>query len=402
MPLRKRVLLKNKKWALALLDCAAEVTIVFRSLLEHLEVKATEDFIQLETAGMRVSTPDKVMLQLEGDIERIIDAIFWDRVKRKVDLMESVNETRVTEFILLGFSYQSETKITLFVLLITVFLVSVSANSLFILVTVADSCLHSPMYFFLCHLSSLDLFYSLVIAPTVLEGLLVHRITILYSRCVIQMYVTLSLGAAECFLLAVMAWDRYVAICSPLHYPQMINSRTCIMFTTATWAGGFLISLPSVVFLPMIHFCGHNVIDHTVCELQAVSRLTCLGTSYSDLSTPLLSLLSLVAPLVLILFTYMKIISTILRMRTAEGRQRTFTTCGSHLIIVILYYSTAMVIYLRPKSSPSTEKDKSLSLFYGLVVPALNPLIYTLRNKEVKEAVKRLYNKGTSCRIYKA
>ncbi|XP_078504523.1 olfactory receptor 226-like [Lissotriton helveticus] len=207
---------------------------------------------------------------------------------------------------------------------------------------------------------------------------------ITFSRCITQVYIGLSLGQAECFLLTVMAWDRYVAICNPFHYHQVMNSRVCVRLAVSTWAGGFLIALSSVVVLPVIHFCGHNIIDHIACEATALLPLICMDGQYSDIATPFFALFVLVIPLSLIIFTYLRILSTILRMPTADRRQRTFTTCGSHLVAVTLFYGTSMGIHLTPKSSVSPETHKSLSVFYGLMVPALHPLIYTLRNQEVK------------------
>ncbi|XP_069461151.1 olfactory receptor 2K2-like [Ambystoma mexicanum] len=309
--------------------------------------------------------------------------------------MENPNETQMTEFILLGFSYYPHTKLVLFAVLLVVYLFTLTANSLFILATVTDARLHSPMYFFLCNLSFLDLCYSSVSGPTVLQGLIRDRLTIIFSQCITQMYIGLSLGETECFLLAVMAWDRYVAICKPLHYQQIVNTSVCIKLAILTWAGGFLIALSSVVFLPVVHFCGHYIIDHIICEVEALSRLTCMDDHYSYISSPALALLSLLMPLLLILFSYVRIISTILRMPTAESRHRTFSTCGSHLVVVALFYGTAMVIYLRPKSSVSSEINKSMTLFYGQVVPSLNPLVYTIRNKTVTRSLKVLYKKAT-------
>ncbi|XP_069461152.1 olfactory receptor 2D2-like [Ambystoma mexicanum] len=312
------------------------------------------------------------------------------------DVMENPNETQVTEFILLGFSYYPHTKLVLFAVLLVVYLFTLTANSLFILATVTDARLHSPMYFFLCNLSFLDLCYSSISGPTILQGLMRDRVTIIYAQCITQMYIGLSLGETECFLLAVMAWDRYVAICIPLHYQQIMTTRACIKLAILTWAGGFLMALSSVVVLPVVHFCGHNIIDHIVCEAEALSRLTCMDVHYSYISSPALALLSLLMPLLLILFTYVRIITTILRMPMTESRHRTFSTCGSHLVLVTLFYGTAMVIYVRPKSRVSSEKHKALALFYGQVVPAFNPLIYTLRNKKVIVSLKNFYNKTIS------
>ncbi|XP_069461167.1 olfactory receptor 2K2-like [Ambystoma mexicanum] len=305
------------------------------------------------------------------------------------------NGTQVVEFILLGFSYPAHIKILLFALLLIVYLVTLIANGLFILATLGESGLHSPMYFFLCNLSVLDLCYSSVSGPTVLGGLLIRSSTITFYGCVTQMYIALSLGQTECFLLAVMAWDRYVAVCNPLRYQQILSGSVCIRVATTTWAAGFLISVTALSIVPVLRFCGHNIVDHLVCELQALSRLPCMSSHFSNSSTPFFALLTLVVPLCLIFFTYVCIIAAILRIPTAESRHRTFATCGSHLLVVVLFYGTAMGIYLRPTLTAPSDKDKLTSLFYGLVVPALNPLIYTLRNKDVTVALKKLYRSST-------
>lgn len=310
--------------------------------------------------------------------------------------MENLNNTPVTEFILLGFSYDPQTKIIVFVGLLFVYLISLTANSLFIIVTLAESRLHSPMYFFLCHLSVVDLSFSSVNSPTVLEGLLTQRITIIYAQCMLQMYISVSLCVTECFLLAVIAWDRYLAICNPLHYQQMMNTRVCVKLAIITWTSGFLFSLQSLTLIPAINQCGRNIVDHIVCESRALSQLTCTNSGFLDVLNPVLSLFALGVPLSFIFFTYTRIICTILRMPAENNRYKTFSTCGSHLTIVSLFYGTIMGIYMMPRSSVSSEKHKPLTAFYGIGVTALNPLIYTLRNKEVMGALKTLHRK-TCC-----
>ncbi|KAJ1159382.1 hypothetical protein NDU88_012049 [Pleurodeles waltl] len=211
------------------------------------------------------------------------------------------------------------------------------------------------------------------------------------------MYLGLSLAQTECFLLAVMAWDRYVAICKPFHYQQIMNNQVCVRIAIMTWAGGFIYSLASLVVLPSTHFCGRNVIDHTFCEPEAISQLVCIESRFL---APALAIVSLVSPLSFILFTYFRVIFTIVRMPTADRKRRAFATCGSHLLVVTLFYGTAMGMYLSPKSSHNSKKGKSMSVFYCLVVPALNPLIYTLRNKDVKGALRRTYNRNNSCQQF--
>ncbi|XP_069461148.1 olfactory receptor 2G3-like [Ambystoma mexicanum] len=319
----------------------------------------------------------------------VLDLCYSSIISRKP--MEAGNKTQVTKFILLGFSYHQQSKTALFALLLIVYLVAQIANSLFILMTLLDAGLHAPMYFFLCNLSVLDLCYASVSGPTSLEGLLVNTTTITYSRCITQMYMALALFETECFFLSVMAWDRYTAICKPLHYHKIMNHRVCIKVAVITWTGGFLYAVSSLIILPLVDFCGHNIIDHTFCEIEAVAHLFCMKFHFIDILFPCVAFVGLVFPLSLILFTYFRIISTILKMPTAESRHRTFATCGSHLVVVTLFYGTAMGIYLRPKSSVSSEENKAASLFYSLGVTALNPFIYTLRNKEVHRSMRKLY-----------
>lgn len=304
--------------------------------------------------------------------------------------MEDQNETEVTEFILVGLSYQPDIKIVLFVIFLVVFLVSLTANSLFIIVTLKNARLHSPMYFFLCNLALLDLCYSSACTPTVLEGLLVQRLTVTISQCMSQMFLALTLGQTECFLLTVMAWDRYVAICNPLYYQQVLGSEACVKLASLAWIGGFCFALLSVVVEPEPHFCGHNIIDQTFCELSALSRLTCKVHAFSKVLINIFALFGLGIPLSFILFTYFRIIAAILRMPPVDRSQRSFTTCGSHLVVVSTYYGTGMVIYLFPRPASDVHYDKSISLFYAVVSPALHPLLYNLRNREVRQALKKL------------
>ncbi|XP_069461157.1 olfactory receptor 2K2-like [Ambystoma mexicanum] len=304
--------------------------------------------------------------------------------------MESGNQSLLKDFILLGFSVSPQIKIVLFVVFLTIYLVTLIANSLIITVVRGDSRLHSPMYFFICNLSFIDLCYASTNVPTCLQGFLSERNTITFVGCVSQMFFGLSFGATQCMLLAVMAWDRYVAICNPLNYQLIMNRSVCSRLTIATWAVGFLNAIVHVSFTMTTPFCGRNKINHAVCELAAVLRLACVDTRLIEAVIFVVSIIVLVAPLSLIIFTYIHIISTILRMPTSTGRHKAFSTCGSHLTVVSLFYGTAIAIYMSPRSLISRENEKYISLIYGLVTPALNPLIYTLRNKEVKGSMKKL------------
>ncbi|XP_069461140.1 olfactory receptor 2B2-like [Ambystoma mexicanum] len=301
-----------------------------------------------------------------------------------------VNHSVTSEFTLLGFSYTTQIKCAIFSILLLIYMVTLSANSLIITVIRVDHHLHSPMYFFLCNLSFIDLLYSSSTVPKVLEGLVVKRNVITFFGCAAQMYCALSLGITECILLAVMAWDRYVAICKPLNYHMIMNKRTCVQFAVLTWSSGFLLAVVHVCITLTAPLCRHSNIDYSSCEVTAVLRLACTDIRLREAVIFLMSVAILIIPFSIILLTYSCIISTILRMPSAAGRQRAFSTCGSHVTVVTLFFGTAMAMYMRPRSMISIKSDKILTLFYGAVTPMLNPLIYTLRNKEVKGALTKL------------
>ncbi|XP_069092559.1 olfactory receptor 13C4-like [Pleurodeles waltl] len=307
--------------------------------------------------------------------------------------MERRNQSLVSEFILLGFCVTQMINVLLFALFFISFLVTLLANGLIIMVILAESRLHSPMYFFICNLSLLDLCYSTTNIPTCLKGFLSRKNTITYHECVAQMFMGLSFGVTQCFLLAVMAWDRYVAICNPLNYPRLMNKSICMKLATASWISGFTLSLVQVSFTMTVPFCGRIKINHVVCELVALLRLACMDIHFIEAAIAGICVIVLVAPVSLIVFTYHHIISTILRLPASE-RHKAFSTCSSHLTVVTMFYGTLIVMYMRPRSMISIEKEKVASVFYGVLTPALNPLIYSLRNKEVKGALTNLLRRS--------
>ncbi|XP_078504515.1 olfactory receptor 13C8-like [Lissotriton helveticus] len=304
--------------------------------------------------------------------------------------MERGNQSLVTKFILSGFSIPPQLRAVLFPVFLIIYLITLLANSLIIAVVKMNPRLHSAMYFFLCNLSFLDICFLTTNVPTCLKGFLLGKNTITYSGCVTQMYFGLVLGATQCLLLAVMALDRYFAICNPLNYQRLMSRVICIKICITTWTSGFLISVVHVSFTITVPFCGHNEVNHVVCEVAAVLRLACIDTRLIEAVISGVGVVVLLVPLSLIIFTYLHIIATILRMPTASGRHKAFSTCGSHLMVVTLFYGTTIVMYMSPRSMISADSNKVIAVFYGLVTPALNPLIYTLRNKEVKGAVKNL------------
>ncbi|XP_003421186.4 olfactory receptor 2B6 [Loxodonta africana] len=304
--------------------------------------------------------------------------------------MDWVNVSIPQEFILLGFSDRPWLEFPLFVVFLISYIVTIFGNLTVILVSRLDSKLHTPMYFFLTNLSVLDLCYTTSTVPQMLVNLHSTRKVISYGGCVLQLFMFLSLGATECVLLAVMSFDRFAAICRPLHYPVIMHQRLCLQLAAASWVTGFVISVWMSTLTLQLPLCGPYVIDHFLCEVPALLKLSCVDTTANEAELFFGSVLFHLTPLILILISYAFIAQAVLRIQSAVGRQKAFGICGSHLIVVSLFYGTAISMYLQPPSANSKDRGKMVSLFYGIIAPMMNPLIYTLRNKEVKEAFKRL------------
>nr|CAI9704280.1 unnamed protein product [Rangifer tarandus platyrhynchus] len=250
------------------------------------------------------------------------------------------------------------------------------------------------MYFFLTNLSLLDLCYTTSTVPQMLVNICSLRKVISYGGCVAQLFIFLALGSTECLLLAVMSFDRFVAICRPLHYSIIMHQRLCLQLAAMSWVSGFSNSVLQSTLTLQMPLCGHKEVDHFFCEVPALLRLSCVDTTANEAELFFISVLFLLIPVTLILISYAFIVQAVLRIQSVEGRQKAFGTCGSHLIVVSLFYGTAIYMYLQPPSPASKDRgkmdvNKSIALFYTLVTPLLNPLIYTLRNKEVKGALRR-------------
>ncbi|XP_031509126.1 LOW QUALITY PROTEIN: olfactory receptor 10A4 [Papio anubis] len=305
------------------------------------------------------------------------------------------NWTIVSEFVLVSFSSLStELQALLFLLFLTIYLVTLMGNVLIILITIADSALQSPMHFFLRNLSFLEIGFNLVIVPKMLGTLIIQDTTIFFLGCATQMYFFFFFGAAECCLLVTMAYDHYVAICDPLHYPVIIGHRSCGQLAAASWFSGFPVATVQTTWIFSFPFCGPNRVNHFFCDSPPVIALVCADTSLFELEALTATVLFILFPFLLILGSYVRILSTIFRMPSAEGKHKAFSTCSSHLLVVSLFYSTAILtMYFRPRSSASPESKKLLSLSYTVVTPMLNPIIYSLRNNEVKVALKRVIHR---------
>ncbi|NP_001377917.1 olfactory receptor family 2 subfamily H member 1F [Equus caballus] len=304
-----------------------------------------------------------------------------------------VNQSSPVGFLLLGFSEYPGLERILFIIVLISYLLTLVGNTLIILLSVLDPRLHSPMYFFLSNLSFLDLCITTSFVPQMLVNLWGPKKTISFLGCSVQLFTFLFLGTTECILLTVMAFDRYVAVCQPLHYPVIIHSRLCWQLASVAWVMGLVQSVvqtPPTLSLP---FCPHRQIDDFVCEVPSLIRLSCGDTSFNEIQLAVSSVVFLVMPLTLILISYGAIAQAVLRINSAIAWRKASGTCSSHLLVVTLFYSLVISVYLQPKNPYAQKRGKFFGLFYAVGTPSLNPLIYTLRNKEVKRAFRRLLGK---------
>uniref|UniRef100_A0A8C3VZ80 Olfactory receptor n=1 Tax=Catagonus wagneri TaxID=51154 RepID=A0A8C3VZ80_9CETA len=300
------------------------------------------------------------------------------------------NQTWVREFILLGLSSDWSTQVSLFGLFSITYMVTVLGNFLIVLLIRLDSRLHTPMYFFLTNLSLVDVSYATSIVPQMLVHLVAEHRGIPFMSCAAQLFFSLGLGGTEFVLLAVMAYDRYVAVCNPLRYSVIMHGGFCTRLTIASWVSGSVNSLVPTAITFQLPMCTNMYIDHISCELLAVVRLACVDTSSNKVAITVSSIVLLMTPFCLVLLSYIQIISTILKIQSTEGRKKAFHTCASHLTVVVLCYGMAIFTYIQLHSSPSVLQENLISLFYAIFTPMLNPIIYSLRNKEVKGAWQKL------------
>ncbi|XP_032253811.1 putative olfactory receptor 2W6 [Phoca vitulina] len=304
--------------------------------------------------------------------------------------MGNDNNSYQQAFILLGFSDHPRLEIILFAFVLVFYILTLVGNTAIILLSIMDARLHTPMYFFLGNLSFLDLCFTTSIVPQLLWNLWGPEKTISYHGCVAQLYIYMVLGSTECVLLAVMSYDRYVAVCQPLHYTVVMHPRLCLQLVTVSWFCGFLNSFVMCPQTMQLSRCGRNTVDHFLCEMPALIAMSCEDTMFVEAFAFALGVSLLLVPLSLILISYSMIAAALLRIKSATGRKKAFNTCSSHLTVVSLFYGTIIYMYLQPANSYSQDQGKFLTLFYTIVTPSINPLIYTLRNKDVKGAIKRL------------
>ncbi|XP_044840750.1 olfactory receptor 11A1-like [Mauremys mutica] len=307
------------------------------------------------------------------------------------------NQTSITEFILLGFGNLPELQIVFFLLFLVIYVVTMAVNILIAALAVTDHRLHTPMYFFLVNLSCLEICYTSTILPRMLASFITEDRTISVTGCMVQFFWFGFLATAECYMLAVMSYDRYLAICKPLHYTTHMDGRLCMQLAAGSWLSSFISLSILVSCMSQLAFCGPNEIDHFFCDLTPVVNLSCSDTNLVIMTTLILSSINVVLPFLLTLASYVFIISTILRIPSTTGKQKAFSTCSSHLIVVTIFYGTLITVYMLPNSSELTAPNKVFSFFYTILTPLINPLIYSLRNKEVKEAMRRALPK---CRVF--
>ncbi|XP_004372417.1 olfactory receptor 13F1-like [Trichechus manatus latirostris] len=314
--------------------------------------------------------------------------------------MVKTNCTIISNFIFLGFSHYPKVEIIVFVLSLLMYLITLLDNIILISISILDSYLHTPMYFFLSNLSFLDICYTSSALTPMLANFVTGKNSISFSGCAAQMYFFLAMGSTECVILSTMAYDRYVAICNPLRYPMIMNRRVCVHIAAGSWVTGCLTALVETVSVLQLSLCGNNIINHFTCEILAVLKLVCVDTSMVEFFMLVISVLLLPMPVLLICISYAFILSNILRISSVDGRSRAFSTCAAHLTVIVLFYGTALSTYLKPSAVDSQEIDKFMALVYAGLTPMLNPIIYSLRNKEVKMAVKRVLVRNPLCALF--
>uniref|UniRef100_A0A8C3W735 Olfactory receptor n=1 Tax=Catagonus wagneri TaxID=51154 RepID=A0A8C3W735_9CETA len=303
------------------------------------------------------------------------------------------NQSMEIEFILLGLTDDPQLQIVTFLFLFFNYFLSLMANLIILLLTLLDPHLKTPMYFFLQNFSFLEISFITVCIPRFLISILTGDKSISYSGCVTQLFFFLLLGVTEFFLLAAMSYDRYVAICKPLHYPLIMNSKVCHQLVLSSWVAGFLIIFPPLVLGLKLNFCASKIIDHFICDNSPMLLLSCTDTSIIELTAFVLVVVTLVVTWLLVVLSYTYIIKTILKFPSVQQRTKAFSTCSSHMVVVSITYGGCIFMYMKPSAKERVTLTKGIALFNTSIVPLLNPFIYTLRNQQVKEALKDVLQK---------
>ncbi|KAM5171585.1 olfactory receptor 11L1-like [Mantella aurantiaca] len=304
--------------------------------------------------------------------------------------MDRKNVTRITTIRLLGFQIPKSFTLLVFFLFLVIYCVTICGNLLIITLVSYSKSLHSPMYFFLSQLSALDILLATEILPNMISSVLVKNTIMSFSGCLAQFYCCVITESSESLLLTVMSWDRYLAICKPLHYTLRMNHKVCSILVITCWALSVFVALIYSVTMSKLQFCGPNIIDHFFCDFDPILQLSCSDTTAVQLEVTVLGVFLVVFPFFSILVSYSYIIVTILKIPSIAGRRKVFSTCSSHLTVVSIYYGTLVCIYLAPSRGQAHTVTKLLSLLYTVVTPLINPIIYSLRNKELKKAARKL------------
>ncbi|XP_039354632.1 olfactory receptor 6M1-like [Mauremys reevesii] len=317
------------------------------------------------------------------------------------EVVKISNESRVTEFILKGFPLSRQMEIFLFVLFLMFYLVTLSGNLVIITITLADYRLRTPMYFFLWNFSFMEILFTSVTVPKHLSGLLFGSRIISFTSCMVQSFFYFFLAVTEFLLLAVMSFDRYVAICNPLRYTVIMNSHVCSVLVFGAWTGAFLYVLGPLSAVAEVTYCGPNVVNHFFCDITPLVKLSCKDTHVLESAIFILASVLILSSLVVTAVSYLYIITTVLRTPMAQGRRKAFSTCTSHITVVSIVYSTHIYMHVRPIESSSLELNKVVALLTSVVTPSLNPFIYTLRNEQVKQALKEAVAQNKVFLFYK-
>ncbi|XP_036624244.1 olfactory receptor 6C4-like [Trichosurus vulpecula] len=303
------------------------------------------------------------------------------------------NQTTVTEFFLVGLTNDSKTQIILFVFLLLMYLISVTGNMTIIILTLLDSQLQTPMYFFLRNFSFLEISFTTVFVPQMLVNMGTGNKIISFAGCFTQYFFAIFLGATEFYLLAAMSYDRYVAICKPLHYTMVMNKRLCLQLILSCWLSGFLVVIGPHIMTIMLPFCASNIINHYCCDYTILLQLACADTHYIEMTEFVLAVVTLIFTLVLVIISYAYIMGTIMRIPSAQKRKKAFSTCSSHMIVVSLSYGSCIFMYINPSMKEAAAFNKGVAVLNTSVAPLLNPFIYTLRNQQVKRAFKNMLSR---------
>ncbi|XP_068105940.1 olfactory receptor 6P1-like [Hyperolius riggenbachi] len=293
----------------------------------------------------------------------------------------------ITAFTLQGFPTSRPVQILLFFIFFAIYFLTIAENLIVIILIWTTSKLHKPMYFFLGHLAFVEVWYITVTVPKLLAIFVAESTRISFSACMAQLYFFIALACTECVLLTVMAFDRYVAICNPLHYITTMDWNACMLLALSSWLIGFIISVIKVYIISSFTFCRSGAINHFFCDISPVLNLACADRELAELIDFILALFILLVPLLLTVISYIYILTTILSIPTASGRKKAFSTCASHLVVVVIFYGATLFMYARPSSARSEDYNKLVSVIYTVITPLLNPIIYCLRNKEVQEII---------------